>query len=58
MAIKMPKFASVSQISTKFCHFLDFHFILPDVARLRQFVFFFKELEPIAIISVKKVMFG
>ena len=57
-AIKMPKFASISQILSKFCHFFEFSsFFLPNVDRLRCFMGFFKELEPTAIIFVKKVIF-
>ena len=42
-AIKMPKFASISQILSKFCHFFEFSsFFLPNVARLRCFIGFLK----------------
>ena len=51
--INLPKFALISQIFRKFHQFLVFSFFLPNVARLLSV--FFKELEPVEIISVKKV---
>ena len=60
MAINLPKFASISQIFLKFYQFLVFSTIsfVPNVARLGCYMFFFKELKPIAVISVKKVTLG
>ena len=53
----MPKFASVSQILSLFGVFFFFFFCLMWLDWDVLWVFF-KELEPIAIISVKKVVFG
>ena len=55
MAINLPKFALISQIFLKFYQFLVFStFILPNVARLGCYMFFFKHLKQIAVIYVKK----
>ena len=53
--INLSKFASISQISSIFGVFLIF---LPNVARLGFYMVFFRELEPISIISVQKVTLG
>ena len=53
-ATNLPKFASISQIFLKVHQILVFSsFFLPKMARLSCYVVFFKELESIAIISVK-----
>ena len=57
-AIRMPKLVSISQISSKFCHFLEFSsFFFFCLMWLEMFYEFFEELEPIAKISVKEVIF-
>ena len=53
MAINLPKFASRPQIFLKIYRFLMFStFFLPNVAKLGSCMVFFKELKPIAVISV------
>ena len=53
----MSKLASISQVLSKFCHFLDFSSFYLSVVDRQIFYGFYKELEPIGIISVKKVLF-
>ena len=57
-AINLPKCVSIPQIFLKSILVVIFIF-LPNVAGLGCYMgFFFRELEPIAIISVKKVTLG
>ena len=60
MAINLPKFASISQIFLKFYQFLVFStfFFCQMWVDSGMLYGFFKELKPIAVISVKKVTFG
>ena len=53
MAINLPKFALRFQIFLKIYQFLMFStFFLPNLAKLGSCMVFFKELKPIAVISV------
>ena len=60
MAINLPKFALISQIFFKILSIFGvFNIFLPNVTRLGYMLYgFFKELKPIAVISVTKVTFG
>ena len=54
----MPKFALIPQISSRFCHFFEFSSFVCLMWLDQDVLWVFQKLEPIAIISVKKVIFG
>ena len=57
-AINLSKFALISQIFLKFHQFLVFSSFFCQMWLDWAVIFFFKELEPIATVSVKKVTLG